>query len=103
MTASTTTCAPYNIYEYTWSAKISAIHTYNTLYQYICIYTYTHTCMYTCMLTCIHEYIHAYMYACMYEAWWLISRFDEFRSKGSRFESRSSRHVRTLGKSFTRS
>ena len=35
------------------------------------------------------------------EAWWLIGRFDAFRLKGRGFESRSSRHVGTLGKSFT--
>src|SRR6218665_1239756 len=34
---------------------------------------------------------------------WLIGRFDAFRPKGRGFESRSSRHVKTLGKSFTRS
>ena len=36
-------------------------------------------------------------------AWWLISRFNAFRPKGRRFELRSSRHVVTFGKSFTRS
>ena len=35
--------------------------------------------------------------------WWLIGRFVAFRPKGREFESRSSRHVGTLGKSFTRS
>ena len=30
-------------------------------------------------------------------------RFDAFRPKGRGFESRSGRHVETLGKSFTRS
>src|SRR6218665_2908795 len=32
-----------------------------------------------------------------------IGRFDAFHPKGRGFESRSSRHVGTLGKSFTRS
>ena len=36
-------------------------------------------------------------------AWWLIGRFDAFRLKGRGFESRSSRHVETLGKAFSRS
>src|SRR6218665_3150919 len=36
-------------------------------------------------------------------AWWLIGRFVAFRPKGRGFESRSSRHVGTLGKSLTRS
>ena len=36
-------------------------------------------------------------------ALWLIGRFYAFRPKGHGFESRSSRHVGTLGKSFTRS
>ena len=36
-------------------------------------------------------------------AWWLIGRFIAFRSKGRGFESRSSRHVGTLDKFFTRS
>src|SRR6218665_3689596 len=36
-------------------------------------------------------------------AWWLIGRFGAFRSKGRWFDSRSSCHVGTLGKSFTRS
>ena len=35
-------------------------------------------------------------------AWWLIGRFDTFCSKGRGFESCSSCHVGTLGKSFTR-
>src|SRR6218665_2373418 len=35
--------------------------------------------------------------------WWLIGRFVTFRPKGRGFKSRSSRHVETLGKSFTRS
>ena len=35
--------------------------------------------------------------------WWHIGRFDAFRLKGRWFESCSSRHVRTLGKYFTRS
>ena len=34
-------------------------------------------------------------------AWWLTGRVDSYRPEGSRFESRSSCHVRTLGKSFT--
>ena len=34
-------------------------------------------------------------------AWWLIGRFEGFRPKGPGFESRSSRRVETLGKSFT--
>ena len=33
--------------------------------------------------------------------WRLIGRFGAFRLKGRRFESRSDRHVGTLGKSFT--
>src|SRR6218665_4010320 len=36
-------------------------------------------------------------------AWLLIGRFVAFRTKGRGFESRSSRHARILGKSFTRS
>src|SRR6218665_792788 len=36
-------------------------------------------------------------------AWWPVGRFGAFRPKGLGFESRSSRHVRTLVKSFTRS
>ena len=36
-------------------------------------------------------------------AWWLIGRLDAFRLKGRGFESRSSRHMGTLGKSFTHS
>ena len=39
----------------------------------------------------------------VYGAWWPIGRFDAIRPKGRGFESRSSRHVVTLGKSFTRS
>ena len=34
---------------------------------------------------------------------WRIGRVDAFRSKGRRFKSCSSRHIGTLGKSFTRS
>jgi len=36
-------------------------------------------------------------------AWWLIGSFVAFRPKGREFESCSSRHVVTLGKSVTRS
>src|SRR6218665_887058 len=35
--------------------------------------------------------------------WWLIGRVDAYFSKGREFDSRSSRHVGTLGKSFARS
>src|SRR6218665_1915270 len=35
--------------------------------------------------------------------WWLIGRIDAFRPKRRELESRSSRHVGTLGKSFTHS
>jgi len=35
-------------------------------------------------------------------AWWFIGRFGAFRPKGRGFISSSIRHVRTLGKSFTR-
>src|SRR6218665_2772472 len=35
--------------------------------------------------------------------WWRIGRFDAFRPKGCEIESRCSRYVGTLGKSFTRS
>src|SRR6218665_1050226 len=38
-----------------------------------------------------------------YGAWWLSGRFDALPPEGRRFESHSSRHVGTLGKSFTRS
>jgi len=34
---------------------------------------------------------------------WRIGKFDAFRPKGHKFNSRSSRHVGTLGKSFTHS
>ena len=37
-----------------------------------------------------------------YGAWWFIGRFVAFRSLGRGFESRSSRHIGTLGKPFTR-
>ena len=36
-------------------------------------------------------------------AWWSIGRIEAFRPIGRRFESRSSRHVGTLGMSFTHS
>ena len=35
--------------------------------------------------------------------WWRIGWFDDFHPDGRGFDSRSSRHVGTLGKSFTRS
>jgi len=38
-----------------------------------------------------------------YEAWWLIGKVDAYRQTGSWFDSRSSCHVGTLGKSFARS
>ena len=34
-------------------------------------------------------------------AWWLIGRFNAVHLKGRGFESHSSRHVGTFGKSFT--
>ena len=46
-----------------------------------------------------YEYICTYMVHC--GAWWLIGKFDAFRPKRRGFESRSSRHVEILGKSFT--
>ena len=36
-------------------------------------------------------------------AWWLSGKFGALRPEGRNFESHSSRHVGTLGKSFTRS
>jgi len=36
-------------------------------------------------------------------AWWLSCRFGALRPEGHRFESHSSRHIGTLGKSFTHS
>src|SRR6218665_241468 len=36
-------------------------------------------------------------------SWWLIGRFIAFRPKSRGFESRSSRQVGTLGKSYNRS
>ena len=38
-----------------------------------------------------------------FQARWLLGKFVAFSPKGRVFESRSGRHVRTLGKSFTRS
>ena len=35
-------------------------------------------------------------------AWWFTGRVGAYRSKGRGFDSRSSCHVGTLGKSFTR-
>ena len=35
------------------------------------------------------------------EVLWHIGRVDVFQPEGHRFESRSSRYIRTLGKSFT--
>ena len=32
--------------------------------------------------------------------WWRIGRVDDFQPEGRGFDSRSSRHVGTLGKSF---
>src|SRR6218665_731342 len=37
------------------------------------------------------------------ETWWRIGRAEAFRQKGRGFESRSSHHVGTLGKSFDHS
>src|SRR6218665_2403758 len=39
----------------------------------------------------------------IFGAWWLTGRFIAFRPKGYGFESRSSCHIGTLGKAFTRS
>ena len=36
-------------------------------------------------------------------AWWLSGKFGALRPEGRRLESRSSRHVETLGKWFTHS
>src|SRR6218665_1714344 len=36
-------------------------------------------------------------------AWWLFGRFVAFRPKDLWLESHSGRHIRTFGKSFTRS
>src|SRR6218665_252834 len=52
------------------------------------------------------KYIHWAMRVCVCStlktwAWWRIGRNDAFRPESRVLESRSSRHVGTLGKSFT--
>ena len=42
-------------------------------------------------------------YFTKYGVWWLIDRFVTFRPRGHGFKSRSSCHIGTLDKSFTRS
>ena len=44
-----------------------------------------------------------YVCLCMCVGHGLVGWVDAFRPKGRGFESRSSRHIGTLGKSFTRS
>src|SRR6218665_130794 len=50
----------------------------------------------------LHMFLAASLFICC-GAWWRIGRFGAFRPKGGRFESRSGRHVGTLGKPFTHS
>src|SRR6218665_1337182 len=65
----------------------------------------THACQH------VHTYIYAYtqyihttnVRHTYVGRWWLIGRVDAFRPKGHGFDSRSNRHVGTLGKSFTHS
>jgi len=40
-------------------------------------------------------------YVTLCKAWWRFGRVDDFQPKGRGFDFRSSRHVGTLGKSFT--
>src|SRR6218665_1134234 len=56
---------------------------------------------YLCLLSLTHFFILYYLIFC--GSWWYISRFGAFRTKGRRFESRSSCHEGTLSKTFTRS
>ena len=69
--------------------------------------THTHTCTHT--LTHIHMHTPVEYMAQLQIAvkncgtWWRFGRVDASRPEGRGFESHSSRHVGTLGKSFTHS
>src|SRR6218665_2952275 len=58
------------------------------------INTNRHTHPHTQYYTYTHTYIHCW-------TWWRIGRVDDFQPEDRGFDSRSSRHVGTLGKSFT--
>ena len=49
------------------------------------------------------QYNEVLLYTCPCGAWWRIGRVDAFHPKGQGSDSCSSRHVRTLDKSFTHS
>ena len=62
-----------------------------------------HSSLTTLMKTAVtrhssHTHLH---HAPRLRAWWRIFKVDAFRSEGRGFESRSKRHVGTLGESFT--
>ena len=54
-----------------------------------------------CMHVCAHSHICILITHAGCGAWWLSGRFGALRPDGRRFESHSSHHVGTLGKSFT--
>ena len=77
--------------------------------MHACIISHIHTCLHKIVIhthTYIHTHMLSYMNACICTcidcgAWWPIGRVDAFRPKGHGLDSRSSRHVGALGKSFT--
>jgi len=90
---------------YTW------MHVYKHLVRMLRLSLYRVRYMYIFMYGCIHTYIQ--IVTCNYSwgvylyfysgAWWRSGRVDAFRPKDHGFDFRSSRHVGTLGKSFTHS
>src|SRR6218665_2992411 len=91
----------------------AALNVRYSTYIYICTSMYGIVCMHSCMqvlrYVCTNLW-YVCMYVCMYNciyvccgAWWGFVRVDAFRPEGRGFESRSNRHVETLGKSFNRS
>ena len=64
-------------------------------------YVFVHVELCICYVMFMLYYVYILLYYVGHV--WHISRVDAFRPKGHGFDSRSSRHVGTLGKSFTHS
>ena len=86
---------------------------YTTIHIRIHLYINVQTWLLTCILTYTHEYTDAHTHKCMHECidtythtytrgtWWRLGWVNYFQPKGLGFDSRSSRNVGTLSKSFT--
>ena len=95
--STTALCISYSILtSLICSTPILAYNITELQYYYIIVY----------YINLLHYYIIVLLHYSIlhyFGAWWVIDRFIAFHPNGRGFESRSSRYIGTLGKSFTRS